>query len=76
MRCWGDGCAGQRALMGALIGRLRGWCRARQGEEGGSSWFPEASIVSGANELQGPKVQLQTILNQCHRFKSFVYGVR
>jgi len=74
MRCWGDGCAGLRALMGALIGRLREWHRPRQSEEVGSSRFPETSIVSGANEQQGPKVQLKTILNQCHRFKSFVYG--
>lgn len=36
--------------------------------------FPETSIVSGAIELRGPKVQLKTILNRCHRFKCFVYG--
>ncbi len=36
--------------------------------------FPETSIVSGGIEPEGPKVQLKTILNRCHRFKSFVYG--
>jgi hypothetical protein len=35
-----------------------------QDEEMGPAMFPETSIVSGAMELGGPKVQLRMILNR------------
>lgn len=39
----------------------------------GSIVFPKTSIVAGANEPNGPTtMHLETILNRCHRFRSFI----